>query len=211
MRGAEAKSPNEPNWRGEAKLPNEQEHYFGKPTPGLVLKSVLTGWSLAAVLLATGVMANSPPPPPSDWDAWSGNKDFVAHGDLAANKIVVMRIVGGNREPIWSVAPWQNTFLGQSVLLSDDGRSFVIFGDPWAGGGLDQPILHFYHLGKMVRHWTLADLFATATGLPTSVSHLLWSKNASLENETLKVTTADGRDLSFDMATGDLRARTPGK
>jgi len=178
---------------------------LANPRAGLVLKSVLTGWSLAAVLLATGAMADAPPPPPSDWDAWSADKNFVAHGDVAANKIVVMRIVRGKREPMWSISPWQNTFLGQSVLLSGDGQSFVIFGHPWIGSGLDQPILHFYHLGKMVRQWTLADLFATTTGLQTSISHLLWSKTASLENETLKVTTNDGRDLSFDMVTGDLR------
>lgn len=171
---------------------------------GWVLKGALAGCSLIAVILSTRVIADTPPPRPSDWDAWSENKNFVAHGDLAANKIVVMRIVGGNREPIWSVAPWQNTFLGQSMFLSDDGQSFVIFDHPYIGGGLGQPILRFYYLGAMVRQWSLSDLFTSEKELPTSVSHLLWSKRSTLENETLRVITADGRDLSFDMATGAL-------
>ena len=160
---------------------------------------------ICQLLSVVPAVSDSPPPAPSDWDAWSPNKQCLAHADLKANKIFILRANGDDRRVLWSLSPWQNTYFGGATSLSDDCENFVVWGWPGIGPDLDQPILTFYHQGALVRTVLLHDLFTEPSKLQHSVSHYIWQTgDAHLEGNILVVSLVDGRRAKFDLASGQF-------
>jgi hypothetical protein len=150
-----------------------------------------------AAIAADVALADAPPPLSGDWDQWSANRNYVAHGDFSANKIFVERITSAGRERLWSISPWLN--LHYTVLVADDGASLVTA--PWAGKGageLQQVVLTFYDDGVKGREWRLDSFFADTGLLVGSVSHWGWYRGMTWSDGQLIVTTVDGRRFAFD-------------
>lgn len=107
----------------------------------------------------------------------------------------------GSTTPLWTV-DW-NAF---GVTLASDGSHLIRWG-PWPyQGNYFEIAVEFYRDGKLLKSYKVDDLVFNPMALPHSVSHYRWLEDAGedLENNTIWVTTYEGRHLVFDMTTGKV-------
>ena len=157
---------------------------------------------LYGCLSASTAYADSPPPPAADWDTPSQNGRFVAHGDLHSNKIIIQQRTEHGVRSLWAIEPWQYE---NGFYLSDDGQGLAYCHETGIRSGLDQKILTLFYRGTVVRIWYLRDFFRETESLPRSVSHMQWATASQWNGPKFIVTTVDGRTLTFDETTGELR------
>ena len=164
-------------------------------------RSLLGSVIASTFLLSQPALADSPPPPPHDWDLKSQNGLYGAHGNLKDNKIIVGRIVGKDIEPMWEISRWMDP---GGFFLSDDGQSLASFGWPEIRSGLEQDVLTIFYRGSAVHSWPLSTFYSDTEKLRKSASHMFWVSKEGWSEAHWIVTTIDGREFVFDEATGDL-------
>jgi hypothetical protein len=113
-------------------------------------------------------------------------------------------IRAGKDRPIYTVSGWYS----RAVLLSPHGEYLVRLG-PWpvVGQRPDETIaIVFYDAGKLIRQYFITDLVEPTDKLPRSVSHYRWGDDLRWADGPFSghvaVTTAAGRVILFDIATG---------
>jgi hypothetical protein len=163
------------------------------------MKRIALAFSLSLVC-ATAALADSPLPPPWDYDLQNGQ--YVIHGDVKANKLVVRKVTKGAPIALWEISPWQQP---SELSLSPDGQNLVRHIGPQTAAGLDQDVLQFFHQGTQTHRWQLKDFFVSTDALPKSDSRMTWAKDGGWNGNVYSLTLADGRLVKFDGATGELR------
>lgn len=110
-----------------------------------------------------------------------------------------MYAANGSTEPLWTVE-----WYAHSVISASDGVHLIRKG-PWASKMSDEAFTVFAG-GTEIRSFKISELITTTKDLPRSVSHFIWEKSMSLndENKTVSVVTLKGEKFIFDYQTGFL-------
>ena len=125
----------------------------------------------------------------------------------------------GSDEELWRTQGWYST----EVFLSNDGEFLVAMG-PWNGGTeprKEDLAVAFYREGKVIKHYSTADLIKDKSKVMKSLSHYTWlARDAEMisgskrdpeaelrvfSNNTFRLKTCDGLVYLFDMTTGEIK------
>jgi hypothetical protein len=109
-------------------------------------------------------------------------------------------------EPLWTIEGYSH-----KVFISSDGNYAAKLG-PWPrlglGGSrdLNQLVVVFYDKGKLTKEYYIKDLVVDASKLQKSVSHFVFNKELSFNEEEniIRLETEDGSSYVFDMSTGEI-------
>jgi hypothetical protein len=116
----------------------------------------------------------------------------------------------GSKKPLWTV-DWYSF----NVWPCSDGQHIVRWG-PWARSrDRGQTLaIAFYHAGKKVRSYCVADLDADYEDFPHTVSHYFWAKQTSFDDAGKRVRIQlykgydhrdSGQTLMFDIPSGTFK------
>jgi hypothetical protein len=132
----------------------------------------------------------------------------------------VLRVAKGQDVPLHSF-DWFSQRIHIACNVSDNktptGVSVVRFG-PWArwhAASSDHLALGFYFKGELLTEYSTLDIADTPDNVSRSVSHytvieeVLGYERQDGNGYVFRVTTNDGRTLSFDPATGELNSTEP--
>lgn len=132
--------------------------------------------------------------------------DCLSQGDQRKRAATILRNTyraGGlysGLDPVWTV-----DWFSYKVYLSKNGKYLVRKG-PWASSPSNEAF-SFFADGKLVKTYKVEDIVRDVAALPHSVSHFEWEKNTALDDAagTFRVSTLEGGDFIFDLATGEIR------
>ena len=182
---------------------------------------------LLFVLCPVVAYADEPPPPPTPWYrdlgdglvfhyrpeydhysphvfAWGTPTEFEAQGYPQTG-------LYRNGELIYTVEVqiWARPY------FSSDGMSFLevdwwvtATGNPGSAGYRSpvSPAVRFFEQGNLIHYYEVFDLVTDPNRVVYSVSHAQWDyqneRYHDRENNTLRVRTRDGRNITFDLSTG---------
>jgi hypothetical protein len=155
-------------------------------------------WLLALHGLA---LADQPLGPPSVKTTCSNSGAYCALADSARNTTQLFD--KRSAKQLWSIPGWHRW-----VFVADDGRSMAVGYDGMNLLPMDvrmnEPVLRFYHQGKLTRTLKLSYFYANQKAMTQTVSHWAWVRTIAEEAPgELDVALVDGRHLRFNMRTGD--------
>lgn len=103
--------------------------------------------------------------------------------------------------PLWTVSDYS-----YRVFLSSDGRYLVHTG-PWAHSDSDEAV-EFFDQGKLVRRYSVGELFWTSLLFPHTVSHFNYFKGESYDDarKEYTLTSVNADKIVFDVETGKIKS-----
>ena len=107
----------------------------------------------------------------------------------------------GSNKPLWTV-----NWYAFDVEISSDGKYLARWG-PWPlSNNYSELALAFYEEGREISKYRVNELVAIPELLPHSVSHYMWVKSASFDdqNNLLFVETENGEKYTFDITNGAI-------
>lgn len=111
----------------------------------------------------------------------------------------------GTAKPLWTV-----NWYAHNVELASDGIHMVRLDQsvPIGAGAGGAHAISFYANGVLLRTYTVGELVASPSGVPHSVTQVLWFDRGQLDGARLEytLTTAEGRRYIFDLRTGAVVA-----
>jgi hypothetical protein len=161
--------------------------------------------SLILVAVAVSVGADAPLRPPAILTRCSANGQYCATANPALQTVVVHE-GAGHKLVLWSIKGWERVF-----DVSDSGDHLVACSSGLNLLPLDysreEPLVTFYHRGKLVRRVSVGELFPDPRKLRRTVSHYHWGSCSGFDGpRTYKVDTVDRGILRFDVTTGTVAA-----
>jgi len=102
------------------------------------------------------------------------------------------------------------------MYFSNDGMSFLevswmvsASGDPGIPSQYREPLepaVRFFEQGNLIHYFSVYDFMRNPNSIVYSVSHAIWDfqneRYYDRDNNALRVTTRDGRIVTFDLSTG---------
>lgn len=172
------------------------------------MKRTIFGAALISLWLsvfAATTWCDSPPTPPGDRTVYSLDRRFLLFSDYKQKRTILYRLgKQGKRTKSWETPGWFD-----NTALSNDGEHFVVV---HAGGGLlnldykpDELLFSFHRRDETLGEVRLNQLYRDPRpeSLERTVSHYAWSRVHGFDtNNHYVVTTIDGREFVFDVATG---------
>jgi len=185
---------------------------------------------MIAVILVSMAAHASPPPPPNPFIRDIGNGmtfhftpyGYEEKGYLPTGVYIDSELVYAINEPFFLYGGGQHwtffssdgmTFLEVPLLLHPHGVFLGLGGDlnPYGSAA----VRVFYH-GNVVNYYTIPCLVNDRSSLRVSASHVWWDDSDlryhDVENNTLQLTTLEGRTITFDITAGEIiniQERTP--
>jgi len=159
------------------------------------------------ILSTSSAFADEPLPPPEKMTVCSPTKNLCAMSDPTSSKTFVSSQPPKGKS--WVIPGWHRW-----LFVSDDGESVVVGYDGMnlapLDVSLDEPVLYFYHHGKLVRTMTLKDFYGSKSQLRRTVSHLAWVNTIGINKANqLVVELIDGRKIAFAASTGQVQPLIP--
>lgn len=113
------------------------------------------------------------------------------------------RLTGGPVAAHTPMAIWQIEGSYPLVAIANDCESLVALYD---GGNLLEPVdvaagtvvMRLFVSGRLVRCIRLGELYSDPGALPRTASHALWYRDMGWQGRVWRVTTVDGRMITFD-------------
>ena len=167
------------------------------------------------LLVMLPVYADSPPRPPEAWQRDLGDgfvfhytpNEFEGQGYLPTGLYQDGELIYTVDVSLWGA--------GQ-LFFSNDRMSFMQ-ADWWVmlrgdyNRWRENPhgwAVRFFYRGEVVRYYEVFDLNTNPGSFIVSVSHIQWDyqrkRYHDIENNTLQVTTRNGRNITFDLSTGEI-------
>ena len=104
--------------------------------------------------------------------------------------------------PIYTL---RGNFASRSVFVGEDGNTVTVvddFSERDPVGTLE--VLHFFDEGRLTRAYTLGELLEDVRSIRPTVSHFLWLSDLRYAEPLLRLETTEGRQLEFDVGTGEI-------
>ncbi|WP_295568987.1 hypothetical protein [uncultured Stenotrophomonas sp.] len=161
------------------------------------MKALIT---LVAALAAGPALADAPLPPPERFTACSPARNLCADSDPALNSTRVTPHASG--QEVWLIPGWHRWLFpsddGESVVVGYEGMNLVP-----VDVTLSEPVLLFYHRGRLVRTVTLGQLYRRTSQLRRTVSHFAWVSTIGFNHSNqLVVELVNGDKVAFAAGTG---------
>ena len=164
-------------------------------------------FALIVAFLAGPALADTPLPPPEKLTICSPAGTVCATSDPVTNVTLVASQAA--QQHSWAIPGWHRWLFvsdsGESVVVGYDGMNLVPVDIT-----LKEPVLFFYHNGRLVRTVTLGDLYKRKSQLRRTVSHFAWAHIPGINQaDQLVVELVNGKKVAFAASTGQVQPLIP--